>query len=237
MLAHSPKIVTDGLVLCLDAANTKSYPGSGTTWTDLSGNEYNFTLTNSPIFGTHNGTSCFTFSGTNDYATRAGSISHDIGTRCTLNIVMSSVNNANFGGCSRLFSVNDGSSSNVDFNTYFTTASCDQTKFGLWYKSSPGGLYPTSSLKTTNDDYKFVTYKWTASNTAYVFVNGVQENSSAITTAFDYTAVQRMTIGMNSSLNIENSNIRVALIQMYNRELTASEIQQNFNALRGRFSI
>ena len=35
---YGPTIVTDGLVLCLDAANSQSYPGSGTTWTDLSGN-------------------------------------------------------------------------------------------------------------------------------------------------------------------------------------------------------
>ena len=45
-LAHSPRIVTDGLVLCLDAANSKSYPGSSTIWTDISGNDNNGTLTN-----------------------------------------------------------------------------------------------------------------------------------------------------------------------------------------------
>ena len=43
-LFHSPKIVTDGLVMALDAANTKSYPGSGTTWHDISGNGNNATL-------------------------------------------------------------------------------------------------------------------------------------------------------------------------------------------------
>ena len=43
-LFHSPKIVTDGLVLALDAANPKSYPGSGTTWTDMSENSHNATL-------------------------------------------------------------------------------------------------------------------------------------------------------------------------------------------------
>ena len=43
---YNPKIVTDGLVLCLDAANTKSYSGSGTTWTDISGKSNNGTLTN-----------------------------------------------------------------------------------------------------------------------------------------------------------------------------------------------
>lgn len=43
-IAYNPKIITDGLVLCLDAANPKSYPGSGTTWFDLSGNGNNFTI-------------------------------------------------------------------------------------------------------------------------------------------------------------------------------------------------
>ena len=46
---YSPKIVTDGLVLMLDAANPKSYPGSGTTWYDLSGNNFDFTLDGSGI--------------------------------------------------------------------------------------------------------------------------------------------------------------------------------------------
>ena len=43
-LSHSPKIVTTGLVLALDAANPKSYPGTGTTWKDLSGNGYDFSF-------------------------------------------------------------------------------------------------------------------------------------------------------------------------------------------------
>ena len=50
-VAYNSRIVTDGLVLALDAGNTKSYPGSGTTWTDLSGNGRNGTLTNMEIPG------------------------------------------------------------------------------------------------------------------------------------------------------------------------------------------
>ena len=62
---HSPKIVTDGLVLCLDAADKNSYPGSGTTWTDLSGNG-NATMVNSPVFSsTH--PSSFSFDANTEY--------------------------------------------------------------------------------------------------------------------------------------------------------------------------
>ena len=52
---YNPSIVSDGLVLCLDAANTKSYTGSGTTWTDISGEGYDATLTNGPTFNSDYG--------------------------------------------------------------------------------------------------------------------------------------------------------------------------------------
>ena len=58
-------VVTDGLVLALDAANTKSYPGSGTTWRDMSGNNITGSLTNGPTFNSANGGS-IVFDGTND---------------------------------------------------------------------------------------------------------------------------------------------------------------------------
>ena len=70
-VGYNPKIVTDGLVLCLDAANKRSYPGSGTTWIDkVGGNDG--TLTNGPTFGGGNG-GVIEFDGTNQYA----AIPHD----------------------------------------------------------------------------------------------------------------------------------------------------------------
>ena len=65
-LAHSPHIVRDCLVLYLDAANTKSYPGSGTTWTDISGRGNNGTLTNGPTFSSDDGGSVLV-DGSNDF--------------------------------------------------------------------------------------------------------------------------------------------------------------------------
>jgi hypothetical protein len=64
--SYSPKIITDGLVLYLDAANTRSYPGSGTTWSDLSRNQNNGTLVNGPTFNSANGGS-IVFDGSNDF--------------------------------------------------------------------------------------------------------------------------------------------------------------------------
>lgn len=81
-LTHSPKIVTNGLVLALDAANNKSYPGSGVTWYDLSGNGNNGTLTNGPTFNVGN-LGSIVFDGTNDYVSfnnSGTSTSFDFGT-------------------------------------------------------------------------------------------------------------------------------------------------------------
>jgi hypothetical protein len=67
-LAHSPSIITQNLVLCLDAANPKSYPTTGTTWTDLSGNGNNGTLVNGVGYNTANG-GALVFDGADDYIT------------------------------------------------------------------------------------------------------------------------------------------------------------------------
>ena len=64
MTIFFPSIVTNGLVLCLDAGNQLSYPGTGTTWNDLSRNGNNGTLTNGPVF---NSGGSMVFDGVNDY--------------------------------------------------------------------------------------------------------------------------------------------------------------------------
>jgi hypothetical protein len=64
---HGPRIVRDGLILALDAGDINSYPGSGTTWADISGNNYSTTLTNGAMFNSANIGSII-FDGVNDYA-------------------------------------------------------------------------------------------------------------------------------------------------------------------------
>jgi len=84
-LSHAPRVITDGLVLGLDAANTRSYVGSGTTWTDLIGSN-NGTLTNGPVFTQEpklepfGGAGAVEFDGTNDYLTVPASSDFNFGT-------------------------------------------------------------------------------------------------------------------------------------------------------------
>ena len=66
-LFHSPNIIKDGLVTMLDAGNSKSYSGSGTTWKDLSTNQQNATMNGNPSFSTATGVSHFDLDGDGDY--------------------------------------------------------------------------------------------------------------------------------------------------------------------------
>ena len=72
---YNPSIVRDNLVLYLDAANTKSYPGSGTTWKDISGKGNNGTLTNGPTFDSNN-LGSIDFDGVNDHVVLSLSLIH-----------------------------------------------------------------------------------------------------------------------------------------------------------------
>ena len=76
---RGPNIVRNGLVLCLDAASKRSYPGSGTTWTDLSGLNNNGTLTNGPTFSNANG-GILTFNGTSQHISGSSNSNFAFGT-------------------------------------------------------------------------------------------------------------------------------------------------------------
>ena len=75
-LSHSPRIVTDGLVLCLDAANKRSYPGAGTTWTDLTANKNNGTLRNMTNNFSTDGAGSLTLDGSDDFIDLGSQVSN-----------------------------------------------------------------------------------------------------------------------------------------------------------------
>jgi len=231
-------VTTEGLMFVLDATNPRSYPGTGNTWYDVSGNNYNFTLTNSPSFTTHKNTPCFTTTAaSSQYFVRNGSFSQDFASNATIFIVMSSLSNNGFGGCSRILACSAGEVADVDYSSYFCLASCDPTRYALWYKVSPGGFSPTSALQTENDDFKIITLRWTAGSTTQYFVNGIQEATTSITTAFNYASVTRMTICSNANATQQFAHLRIAGVYFYARNMSDKEIKQNYNALKKRYGL
>lgn len=211
-LAHSPSVVRSGLVLHLDAANTKSYPGSGTTWTDLSGNSNNGTLTNGPTFSSANMGS-IVFDGSNDtiVLSTAISLSSDFSI-CFFENLTDTISNAD--------AVVGLSGVGNDINHYagvlrYWTGSTDRvinsisTVANTWYH------YSVSRLGTSY----------------FIYTNGVltaQNNNQAVST-FTITNIARGNAGHLSG--------QISNISIYNRALTASEIAQNFNALRSRYGL
>jgi hypothetical protein len=214
--------VQSGLVLNLDAGASTSYPGSGTTWTDLSGNGNTGTLTNGPTYSSANGGS-IVFDGTNDY----------------VNIPYNSILNS-----STTFTVDFWFKSNniAPEQVFFSTTNAASLSSGYHiqvYQSKiilqvyPGGAYTFSSQTLSSNTFYNVSVTYNSGNIIY-YING----TSAGTANYTFTpssidaAIGKFTY--NNSLYV-NGNI--PSLKFYSRALSATEVSQNFNATRSRFGI
>ena len=227
MLAHSPRIVTDGLVLCLDAGNTKSYPGSGTTWTDLSGNGNNGTLTNGVGYNSGN-LGSLSFDGINDYVNLGNIL--NIGTgqfsiECIARVSSLSTGNYSKVASKGVYNVN---------GWRLQMGKNPSNVYNLIFEYDPTSAITILSPIQTDTWYHFLVCR-DGNNLMSTYANGVLKNTATVTSNLT-NASYNYIIGNNGSAS-ETLNGNVACYRHYNRALTASEIQQNFNALRGRFGI
>lgn len=228
-LSHSPNIVTDGLLLCLDAADRKSYPGSGTVWTDRSGNVINGTLTNSPTFSADNGGS-LVFNGINSGILLAG-------TKLSLNqMTISCWNYAT-------------SYSQNGFMFEKTTNGSVNTQYSLFYNSSNDIYYRTFGLSSQDLSVNITTAgvinsQWNNIVATFdgvnkrIYVNGVlRQTSGNLTGTITQNTTGDAYIGIYGNFTGYAFNGRIANTSIYNRALTLEEILQNFNVRRGRYGI
>lgn len=210
----------NGLVLCLDAGNVKSYPGSGTTWTDLSGLGNTGTLTNGPTYSSSNGGS-IVFDGTDDVVAFASSSIISGTQNFTVEAIVKS-NNTN--SPDYIFG-NYGVGNSGGLEVYFYLQ-----KFYLYFN----GGYTISNSTVLSNTWYIATFT-RSGNTTSIYINGVLDttgtNSTSITTNLSYR------IGNGPDYNSEIYAGNIAKVSVYNRALTSSEISQNFNALRGRYGI
>ena len=221
---HSPRIVTDGLVLAVDAGNTKSYPGSGTSWSDISGQGNNGTLTNGPTYSSDNGGS-IVFDGTNDYIDVSGteSLNAPISINFTLSVWMYPTKTGNWQG---VFTKNRSTGTQVGL---FLSSS---NEFVFGFSGSGGNLIGSSF--STNTWYHIVLVQ--AANTSRkIYINGsldITKTSSFGTTS---SGSETFRLGQASGVN-EYFGGRISNASIYNNKaLTASEVLQNYNALKGRY--
>lgn len=231
-----PNIITDGLILYLDAANTKSYPGSGTTWNDLSGNGNNVTLYNSP---TNNG-EYFSFDGTNQY----GEVGNNIKTQ---------INNADATTVSVLANVKF--IEHVDNLIGWGNANPIEGVVRTWgiyarFANLYAG-YPSTSSTLNNglvgssgiyNDWYFLTAVFNSTtmtgnrfngNTNLTFDSrGISSTNTwkNISTSFPITIAKTSYFGRYMQTDI-------AQVKVYNRALTPQEILKNYNATKNRFGL
>jgi hypothetical protein len=219
-LSHSPQIVRDGLVLYLDAANIKSYPGTGTTWIDLSGLN-NGTLVNGLSFSTENN-GYLVFDGSSDYV--------DLGYRedlLNLDITQSAWVYATS------FSNWHGIISNMpSWGTGFSLQIGPVQKIAAMVS----GVYLTTTWSPSlNTWYNIVATHRSSDNLTILYVNGIQENSTIRSITYSENAITRIGCFYTSPSILFPGNI--SNVMSYNRALTAAEVKQNFEATRGRYGI
>jgi hypothetical protein len=243
-LTHSPSIVTNGLVLCLDAANRKSYPGSGNTWTDLSGNGNTGTLSATSIgYNSANG-GILTFDGTDDYA-KISSPSPLSSTKIfTFEIWVNFTSIiGNFGPSNKaafLFAGGTGSGSGQpEFGVWSANAS-SFTPNTLYFGRGGGGTSGSlsinvSSLMSNGNWYQIVLVRST-SNAQIVYLNGSSIGTGNVSDDFQDGQTDFGAIHANGDYS-GFLNGKISTIKIYNRALSATEIAQNYNALKGRYGL
>ena len=220
-------IVQSGLVLNLDAGVSSSYPGSGTPWTDLSGNGNTGTLTNGPTYSSANGGS-ISFDGTDDYGNFSSRILTNVVTEisCFMWIYPKSDG--------VVLAILGQSEINSSYHhSAIEVGSSGELRMSLWHNSLTNRINSTLSLNTWNN--VGFTYAGTT-------LTGYLNSSNVGTTTFTWSKPSDIYFGIMSfdGTNMGTSAYgdgNVSNIQVYNRALTAAEIQQNFNATRSRYSI
>jgi len=236
-LSHSPKIVTDGLVLCLDAANPRSYPKSGTTWSDLKGS-IDGTLTNMDVSNySDEKRGTFNFDGASDYINLNNNfstiVSPSLPATWSSYVYLNASNSnqtiigsawANGGFLMRTTGTSHAPANRIRF-IYFTNGSngtgfdsADSYSSG-WYNFV--GVYNGAGLSYNNFKYYLNGYQAATTNPTFGNPNAVPNRNFAIG-------------GVPAESTAWWSG-KISLINIYNRVLTDEEILQNYNALKGRF--
>ena len=240
MFAHSPKIVTDGLVLSLDAGNTKSYPGTGTTWFDKSGFSNNGTLINGPTFNSAN-LGSIVFDGVDDYVSLIPpSFNRNEITICIV---------YKYGFSSQNYPLLLGNGTTISDESFYISAlgpayGNNRGKMSAFFKAGnttnqvTGRIDLVSSIITTGSYFHLaITYQ--TSSFANMYINGILNVSASTTSDLlnPQTGSFNIAGGNPPNVGCDFYTGSIPLVQIYNRALSSQEILQNYNATKGRFNL
>ena len=221
---NGPRIVTDGLVLSLDAADRNSYVSGSTIWNDVSGNSNSGSLVNGPTFNSGSGGS-IVFDGTDDYVTCGTSTLSDGSISIFAYVYPTSFNSTWNIIATKWFSSND-------FHWALKSSAANGTNLRQnLYTTSNSDIYGTTAFSTNN--WYYVGFTLINGGLLTFYKNGIADGTSS--------GVSRTP--QNNVLLIDDNRSgfglkgRISNVQIYNRALSAQEILQNYNAQKSRFGL
>jgi hypothetical protein len=227
-VAYYGNIVKDGLILDLDAAKRDSYPGSGTRWNDISGLQNNGTLTNGPTFDSNNGGG-IVFDGSNDYVDCGTTIQNSF-TNLTLEII---------------YTVGENNKSQVLLSTFSNTTSngwgieqYNTNKFNVFVFNGSGSFLDIQSniLSVVGTTYA-ISMVFSSLNKLQMYINGILHLEKSTTFSSTTKTSPFITRIGNYVANAVYLKGTLYSVKQYDRALTAQEILQNYNALKGRYGL
>lgn len=230
---YNPSVVTDGLVFCVDAGNSKSYPGSGTSWSSIDSTGVTGTIYGSPVF-------------------TSGNDAHFDFEQATADYVRFERNDLNGGSfaytqitCELWYRPSSTGSTGTTGNNLITVENAFEISVGrvtgghgIQYASNPWAWYGTNNPVLTDNEWNLISFVNTTSG-RWIYVNGSQvftrSDTGSInvgTTTYPYLTLMGRYSGTGSQAEGD-----LACVRLYNRGLSVAEITQNFEAHRGRFGV
>jgi len=228
-------IVTNGLVLHLDAGNAASYPGSGTTWTDLSGNAYNGTLTNGPTFDTNS----IVLDGSNDYIEFGDVL--DIGTNSFTIITWLYITGHNF---YTLLNKSIAATANYRYGTFI--GGDNNQKLQGFIVGDSGGIDVYGSTNVPTNTWFMASFVFNRQSNLKIYYNINEETLSGSSTLSQWDGLNFQSNNptrfgaYTASDNVGtllHYNGKIGAAYFYNKALSTLEIEQNFNALKDRYGL
>ena len=212
------ELVTDGLLLNLDAGDPRSYPGSGTVWTDLSGNGNTGTLTNGPTYNNANGGS-IVFDGTND---------HILGTLPLITGEVTIEAWVKFDGVTNRQNVFAQGQDGVSFSCGLVV---DNSQ--IRFRNTNSDYVPSSPSTLVTGQWYHLVFSTTGLLTTG-YVNGISNGTTP--NVISSNNVQTYKIGQRPASSDESLDGNISIVRLYNRALSAAEVAQNYDALKVRYT-
>lgn len=225
---YNPVIASpDTLALNMDAANTRSYAGSGNTWFDLSAYSNSGALT-SVTFGGSGATSALVFDGTTSLINLGSTKGGNVTTEWTVESWIKPTT-AGEGNSGRIFQHSPGGGTG-----FVCSLSGSTSPVNLRLDTYPFGTPAVLSSCVTLNSWQQVVWAFSPGSVTF-YVNGASVGTSSITSPSSYTFTDYIGNSSGSASNTFDGSI--SIVRLYRNTLTATEILQNFNAHRGRYGI